>query len=139
MQVRDVRLDKVDLMQDQLEKLIITTDEDKRAWKKREEELLQILQAKDSDMQKLSFTYQDTDFNRLEGLRKDHVIENMQTTFAMVLQRAVQKIRRSLELPKTSNIPTARMEICLDELLRTFQVEIDTLQACFSTNQNTLK
>ena len=50
MQVRDVRLDKVDLMQDELEKLIITTDEDKRAWKKREEELLQMLQAKDSDM-----------------------------------------------------------------------------------------
>ena len=49
----------------------------------------------------------------------------------------MQKIRQTLELPKTSHIPTARMEICLDELLRTFQVEIDTLQACFqpSTQQ----
>ena len=30
-------------------------------------------------------------------------------------------------MPKTANIPTARMEICLDELLRTFQLEIDNM------------
>ena len=51
----------------------------------------------------------------------------MQATFCMVLTRAMQKVRNCLELPKTSNIPTARMEICMDDLLRMFQVEIDTI------------
>ena len=36
-------------------------------------------------------------------------------------------------MPKTANIPTARMEICLDELLRTFHLEIDNMKTCFGS------
>ena len=61
------------------------TNQEKKQFKKREEELLSKLNVKDLEMKKLYFSIKDTDFNRLESLRKDHVIENMQTTFTMVL------------------------------------------------------
>ena len=53
----------------------------------------------------------------------------------MVLQRAVQKVQTCLELPKTANIPTARMEICLDDLKRTFQQELENIQNCVGSEE----
>ena len=77
LQVRDQRLDKVDSMQTELENLMKKTNQEKKQFKKREEELLSKLNIKELEMKKLYFSIQDTDFNRLESLRKDHVIENM--------------------------------------------------------------
>ena len=61
------------------------TDEEKKTFKMREEELVNKLKLKDMELKKIYYSIQDTDFNRLENLRKDHVIENMQATFSMVL------------------------------------------------------
>ena len=77
LQVRDQRLDKVDSMQTELENLMKKTNQEKKQFKKWEEELLSKLNIKELEMKKLYFSIQDTDFNRLESLRKDHVIENM--------------------------------------------------------------
>ena len=83
--MRDKRLDKVDQMQSELENLMRKTDEEKKNFKIREDELMNKLKIKDMELKKIYFSIQDTDFNRLENLRKDHVIENMQATFTMVL------------------------------------------------------
>ena len=77
LQVRDQRLDKVDSMQTELENLMKKTNHEKKQFKEREKELLSKLNIKELEMKKLYFSIQDTDFNRLESLRKDHVIENM--------------------------------------------------------------
>lgn len=69
---------------------------------------------------------------KLDCVRKNQVIENMQGAFKEVLHRAIEKIRHALDLPKTTNIPTARMEICLDELARNFQAEINRIETFFS-------
>ena len=61
------------------------TEEDKKSFKMREDELMNKLKVKDMELKKIYYSIQDTDFNRLESLRKDHVIENMQATFSMVL------------------------------------------------------
>ena len=63
------------------------------------------------------------------------MIEGMQQTFVMVLTSAMKKIRKCLESRLSSQILSARMEICLEELLRTFKVEIETLEAFFKPVQ----
>lgn len=122
-------------MQRELDSLMESTKADKIAWQKREADLLGRLEAREDDINHLRQKLRDQDLSRLESMRKDHVIENMQTTFTMVLTRAMQKMRKCLEMPKTTHIPTARMEICMDDLLRTFQLEIDTLQSFFRQEQ----
>ena len=61
------------------------TDEEKKNFKIREDELMNKIKIKDMELKKIYYSIQDTDYNRLENLRKDHVIENMQATFTMVL------------------------------------------------------
>lgn len=53
LQVRDHRLDKVNNMSAELENLIKKTDEDKKNFRKREEELLHKLKLKDAEIKKI--------------------------------------------------------------------------------------
>ena len=71
----------------------------------------------------------DHEFFKMETMRKDQAIENMQHTFVMVLQRAAQKI--SYLLDKNSGMTMAKMEGCLEEVIRNFVAEIDTIRTTF--------
>ena len=79
LQVRDSRLEKVDFMQAELEKLIKSTESDKLAFLEKERELIGHLQIKDAELRKLAIGSDP------ESLRRDHVINNMQVAFVMVL------------------------------------------------------
>ena len=76
-------------MQRELEKLMASTEADKRAWQKKESELLTKLELKDKELKLSHSTWEDAEFSRRECVRKDHVIDTMQATFTMVLQRAM--------------------------------------------------
>ena len=46
----------------------------------------------------------------------------------MVLTRAMEKIQSILNQSRSNTtVHTARMEVCLEELCRTFQIEVDSL------------
>ena len=61
----------------------------------------------------------------------------MQHTFVMVLQRAVQKI--SYLLDKNSGMTMPKIEGCLEEIIRNFVVEIDTMKTQFMGDQDSSK
>ena len=74
LELRDTRLGKVDQMQTELDSLIRRTDEDKRAWKKKESELLERLGEKDIELNGLKRLRDELEFSKLESIRKDNVI-----------------------------------------------------------------
>ena len=77
--MRDCRLEKVDSMQDKLDELIKATEEDKQAFRERENDLTCQLNQKEMELNKLRHVmHEGSDIYRLENERKTHVIEGMQ-------------------------------------------------------------
>ena len=65
------------MMQDELEKLILTAESDRKDFRARENELVYQLDLKNNEIKNLKLDNEDTDFHKSESLRKEHVIGNM--------------------------------------------------------------
>jgi len=131
LQDRKVTDERLIEMQGEVEELLTKGKSDQHQLKLENINLKQRLDTAEMELRTLQLkSSQEHDFLQRENLRKDEALDNLQTSFTIVLKKIIAKVRACMD-SKAASMTYARLQGSLEEVLDTMEGELHQIENFF--------